>query len=276
MSSNLIPLSFDSQSVRVIDQPSGVWFVAVDVCNVLDLSNPTEAIRNLDDDEVSALSITEVSSNGVQQKRSFNIISESGLYALIFRSRKAEAKRFRKWVTSEVLPAIRKTGTYAPAAITRAEVEQIIAERLPRRILKRREVEAVTGLARATIYAYMQEGKFPQAVKLGASAVGWVEDEVQAWIKDRMNNRTLTNPELPPYYPLVERFVNECIELAPHNTIAAADIYGAFKEWCWQNGFKAIAQNAFGRALSIRGLERTRTYDSKCYCGIQLKVVEHE
>jgi hypothetical protein len=84
------------------------WFVAADVCRVLELTNVTESLRGLEEDELGSELL-----NSDTQGRTMRLISESGLYALIFKSRKPEAKTFRKWVTSEVLPAIRRTGGYA-------------------------------------------------------------------------------------------------------------------------------------------------------------------
>lgn len=84
------------------------WFVAKDVCEVLGISNHKDAVSRLDDDEKDGVGITDLIGR-IQQT---TVISESGLYALIFQSRKPEAKAFRKWVTSEVLPAIRKKGYY--------------------------------------------------------------------------------------------------------------------------------------------------------------------
>ncbi len=84
------------------DEP---WFVAVDVCNALSIGNPSDSIRSLDDDEVTLGTIE-------GSHRATNLINESGLYSLIFKSRKPEAKKFKRWVTHEVLPAIRKTGSY--------------------------------------------------------------------------------------------------------------------------------------------------------------------
>ncbi len=95
------------------DGDGNLWFVANDVCEMLDLSNPTEAMRSLDDDEHYLTSVVLRSDNGVEQKREVNMINESGMYHLIFLSRKEEAKKFRRWVTGEVLPQIRKTGRYA-------------------------------------------------------------------------------------------------------------------------------------------------------------------
>lgn len=95
-------------SVRVVMQGDDPWFVAKDVCDCLDLSNNRGAIASLDDDE-KGVSITDTL--GGQQEMS--IISEADLYSLILRSRKPEAKAFKRWVTHEVLPSIRKTGGYS-------------------------------------------------------------------------------------------------------------------------------------------------------------------
>ena len=91
--------------VQVINQEP--WFVAKDVCDALTLENSRKATASLDDDEKGVSPI--VTPSGTQQ---MTIVNESGLYNLIFQSRKPEAKAFRKWVTSEVLPAIRRTGRY--------------------------------------------------------------------------------------------------------------------------------------------------------------------
>lgn len=103
---------FEDNAVRVIEKDGESWFVAADVARVLELSNPSKACADLDDDEAALTSSYSRSSNGTEQKRDMLIINESGLYNLIFRSRKPEAKKFRKWVTAEVLPSIRKTGAY--------------------------------------------------------------------------------------------------------------------------------------------------------------------
>ncbi len=91
--------------VQVINQEP--WFVAKDVCDALSLTNITETLTRLDDDE----KLTSVLLNSGQGRQMW-LVNESGLYNLIFQSRKPEAKAFRKWVTSEVLPAIRRTGRY--------------------------------------------------------------------------------------------------------------------------------------------------------------------
>lgn len=91
--------------VKVINNEP--WFVSKDVCDILEISNNRDAVSRLDDDEKA----TSVLPTQFGAKEMW-LINESGLYSLIFQSRKPEAKAFRKWVTSEVLPAIRKKGYY--------------------------------------------------------------------------------------------------------------------------------------------------------------------
>ena len=97
-------------AVRTVTQEGQPWFVAADVCRVLEI-DPT-ATRRLDDDEKATLRLTQTSSNGVTQERDVTIVNEPGLYSLVLGSRKPEAKAFKRWITHEVIPAIRKTGAY--------------------------------------------------------------------------------------------------------------------------------------------------------------------
>lgn len=108
----LVPFQFEQQSVRVFDRDGEPHFVLVDLCRVLGHKNPSVAARRLDDDERDDLNI----SDPLGREQVTTIVNESGLYRLILTSRTEAAKRFRKWVTSEVLPAIRRVGSYgAPA-----------------------------------------------------------------------------------------------------------------------------------------------------------------
>lgn len=96
------------KQVRTIYHNNTAWFVAQDVCDVLTIENNRDAMSKLDEDEKLMSALT---TSG--QKRQMWTVNESGLYHLIFISRKPEAKKFRKWVTSEVLPALHRTGTYS-------------------------------------------------------------------------------------------------------------------------------------------------------------------
>lgn len=101
--------NFGDHAIRVIVRDGAPWFVATDVCAALGYVNPSKAVADhLDDDERSheQLDRSRMGSKAI-------VINESGLYALVLRSRKPEARKFAKWVTSEVLPSIRKTGGYA-------------------------------------------------------------------------------------------------------------------------------------------------------------------
>lgn len=123
--------SFAQQhNVRAFEQNGIAWFVAADICAALEIQNATQAVSRLDDDERSEIELTDAM--GRNQKA--NIINESGLYILILRSRQAMTKgttawKFRKWVTAEVLPAIRKTGSYTQGSlkISPAQKQQIQA-----------------------------------------------------------------------------------------------------------------------------------------------------
>lgn len=104
-----------------------LWFVARDVCDILGIANVPDSVGTLDEDERITIGNTDSNPReGIPHQ--LNAVSESGLYALIFRSRKPEAKSFRKWVTSEVLPSIRKTGSYE-LRMNMDEVKQLV--RLP-------------------------------------------------------------------------------------------------------------------------------------------------
>lgn len=109
--SNLIPFNFEANEIRVVDIDGQPWFVASDIAKALDYRDAHQMTRVLDEDEKGAHILS--TPGGAQ---SVSIINEAGLYSVILSSRKPEAKQFKRWVTTEVLPTIRKTGQYqAPA-----------------------------------------------------------------------------------------------------------------------------------------------------------------
>lgn len=121
---------YEGADIRAFTIDSEPWFSLVDVCGVLDLGNPSQAASRLDSDEVTLIS---------NEGRQVNAVSEAGLFAIILGSRKPEAKAFKRWVTHEVLPAIRKTGSYSTApALTE---DQIVAQALQ---ITSARVEALT------------------------------------------------------------------------------------------------------------------------------------
>ncbi|WP_411330922.1 Bro-N domain-containing protein [Desulfovibrio desulfuricans] len=129
-------------SVRVVEKDGEPWFVAKDVCDCLELGNTTEALRGLDDDEKFTLSNPEGNPRaGIPLE--LNVISESGLYSLILRSRKPESKTFKRWIVREVIPTIRKTGSYSPPPRSYAEALRALAAEVE----VREAVEAQKALA---------------------------------------------------------------------------------------------------------------------------------
>lgn len=113
MRTALAPLAFDfeGRTVRTINRNGITWWVLADVCAVLEISKYRDTATRLDDDERGAVLVDTL--GGPQEMTAIN---ESGLYSLILTSRKVAAKRFKKWVTAEVLPALRRTGTYSIGA----------------------------------------------------------------------------------------------------------------------------------------------------------------
>jgi len=102
--------NFEGKDVRAIDINGVGYFIGKDVCDVLEHSNPSSAIARLDEDE--KIKVDPKQYLGSNSNQELWLINESGLYSLVLTSRKSEAKRFKKWVTGEVLPSIRKTGSY--------------------------------------------------------------------------------------------------------------------------------------------------------------------
>ena len=118
---NEIVKLYKDNPVRIIEKDGEPWFVAKDVCNVLELANPRSSMALLDEDERGVHSMDTPSA-----KQEMAIISEAGLYSLILRSRKPEAKAFKRWVTHEVLPSIRKTGAYLAPNLSLEKLQKII------------------------------------------------------------------------------------------------------------------------------------------------------
>lgn len=239
----VVEFSFEGHEVRtVIGEDGEPWFVAKDVCVVLELNNPTESIRGLDDDERSSLRISEGTSlNGGNPN--MNIISESGLYTLIIRSNKPNAKKFRKWVTAEVLPTIRKTGSYAmpgfkpvpdPETLTPEKINEVgFATRAAANIVKgfgfwydkkRARLMVNVMVREATGIDVLQKLDYCGLVALAGSA-GEMEASVAG-------------------------FVDQGCELAPHLSEAKKDFHLAYQKYCWRT--KRIPLNEVSMARELQ------------------------
>lgn len=104
----LVPFDYSGRQVRTVQVDGEPWFVAADVCAALDITNVSNALSRLDEDEKSSIRLAEGTSGNPNR----SVVNESGLYTLILRSDKPEAKPFKRWVTHEVLPSIRRNGGY--------------------------------------------------------------------------------------------------------------------------------------------------------------------
>lgn len=192
MDNKIQAFDFNERAVRCIMKDGEPWWVAKDVCDVLGIGNPTEALRPLDEDEKSTLRISEGDGGYGGPER--NIISESGLYTLILRSNKPEARAFRRWVTHEVLPTLRRTGVYG------------VDENLMRLIK----------LSRGNVSKAFME-------RLVSKAAGF--SEVHADLPEERRG----DPKLEA---LILRFVEEECEQAPEKKVSRQDFYRAFQRWC--------------------------------------------
>lgn len=110
----------DGQQIRTIPFDGQPWFVLKDVCNVLEITNVTETLKRLDQDEFSTTEVID----SIGRSQEVYIVNESGLYSLVMTSRKKQAKDFKRWVTHEVLPSIRKNGFYM--ATTDVQVPELL------------------------------------------------------------------------------------------------------------------------------------------------------
>lgn len=126
----------EKRPVRTVEIDGEIWFVAKDVCDILELSNVSKTVQGLDEDEKD---ITKSYTLGGEQK--MLIISEAGLYKLAFRSNKPEAKKFVRWVTHTVLPTIRQTGRFNVSDFENGQPEQSVESGLQRASLIIRAAE---------------------------------------------------------------------------------------------------------------------------------------
>lgn len=118
MNNGMQVFSYEGNDVRTVQRNGEAWWVLRDVCDILNLTTPARVAERLEEDEVSQTHIID----SIGRKQETTIISESGLYNVILRSDKPEAKSFKRWVTHEVLPTIRKHGAY----IAPAKLEQLM------------------------------------------------------------------------------------------------------------------------------------------------------
>lgn len=160
--------NYQNQEVRTVIQDGQPWFVAKDVCDVLGITDARKSVNLLDNDERNTLPVTDAL--GRSQKTL--IINEPGLYTLVLKSRKPEAKQFKRWITHDVIPTIRKTGGYV------ANDELFIQTYLPQ------ADEQTKHFFKATLQTMKEQSKQIEAMKpkaLFADAVASSKSSVLVW-----------------------------------------------------------------------------------------------
>ena len=236
---DLVPFQFDNKPIRVAaDEEGDPWFIAADICRVLEIEHVGSAIRILDPDERGVR--TEHTPSGDQ---TMAIISEPGLYKIMGRSRKPEAKRFDRWVRHEVLPAIRKTGAYV------ASGQHVAVASLDAEVRK-----ALGGIIKSVVTRVVDE-KF-----------GELEQRIQA-ITDGFDPRAVATEYKPMFDVLVEEGVYPkkrralssrcsklllrfCIETGKISAVRASREtkrwlfqQDAIREWLDHSGHRIIAEH---------------------------------
>lgn len=205
---------FETKEVRTILRGSEVWFVAKDVCDVLELNNVTQALTRLDDDEKNTIILNEGIGNPEK-----NIINESGLYSLILSSRKPQAKQFKKWVTNEVIPSIRKTGSYTNQPLSTLEVLQLATKEIEKLNQEKFKLTERNSDLTNVLVAYQKYGDsvlVREFVKI-AYTEGKIEIKEREMWKFLRENKYLMYNDLPfakyqHYFEVITRVFNDKIK----------------------------------------------------------------
>lgn len=157
---------YEENQVRTITQKGEIWFVAKDVCEVLELGDVSKAVSRLDDDEKGTNSIPTLGGN-----QEMLMVNEFGLYSLILGSRKPEAKAFKRWITHEVIPSIRKTGKYEAPKETVTEIMLYLKSDLEFKTLKASaQVAMIRAISKDSVSSMKQKSiNLPIDTPTGAS-----------------------------------------------------------------------------------------------------------
>jgi prophage antirepressor-like protein len=225
---------FEDHLLRVLDKEGSPWFFAKDPCNILGIKNTRDAVEKLDNDE-KGVALTDT----LGGEQEVLIVSESGLYTLILRSRAATtpgspAHRFRKWVTAEVLPAIRRSGSYSTAPATEGES-------LPASVAEDRiKLDKLHYALRCFGPAVARDLWFDLGLPFVPSMAG-------AKAKSQPVEMTVSN------------FTEERLQRRPGVITAAGVIYAAYRDWCGENGIYPLGDSQFGRALVRLGFDKVKS-----------------
>jgi prophage antirepressor-like protein len=218
-----VPFRFESHEVRGLNINGEPWFIAKDVCEVLEHTNHRMAVDGLDDDEKG---VRKVYTLGGEQE--MIVISESGLYTLIIRSNKPQAKPFRKWVTAEVLPSIRKTGAY------------IAPDAGGRKYSSFRHHHRTTAAPRGLDIRYTLDltkiitKPSRQTLELLQRLTGVTVSDL-AEVRGQVSGSPYSDRE--EIMALIDRFAMDHLMTDPQATVLFRDLYSRFVAWYGEQGF---------------------------------------
>jgi Prophage antirepressor len=258
---HLTVFAFESSAVRTIMIDGEPWFVATDIARILGYRDAANMIRMLDEDEAGTHLMSIRSENGVEQNREVTIINESGLYSCILRSNRQEAKRFRKWVTSEVLPQIRKTGAFGTQAIE-PPAQPFILSGNPEHAAD--QMVSADRTFRAALRAGRQMGlDFPSSLRraneIARQRTGL--DLIQMMGVDPSDAGQASSRSASTPVRFGNDWLGEALPL-PVCTCRSVDLYSAYVHWCDLRGLPADASNAFYPRL-LRAFQQLTKHSSK-------------
>ena len=261
--SDLNVFAFDSQAVRVVLRDGEPWFAATDVAEVLGYRNAPDMTRMLDEEEKDTQIVRTPGGN-----QSLTVINESGMYACVLKSRRPEAKRFRKWVTSEVLPSIRKTGRYEvpapdlgmPPRLPQPADRIAAASRIFNQLVRSGNVARMAlpaAIRRAALVAQRETG-VDMVAELGIAA------HVDAMESLALSGRGWNGDEpASPGYASVVRFWEGWADGSlglPFQSCTTAQAYAAYTAWCRNAGAShTLRRENFTQAVQECSRRRGRT-----------------
>ena len=277
MKHELIPFIYEDRPVRVVmDEKKEPWWVAKDVCDILGTGNVPMAMRGLDDDEKKTLPFlgnTISLTDSIPAKRgnpALNLVNEPGLYTLIIRSDKPAARVFRRWITHEVLPALRKTGQFAvePAKAGEEGSPPSADRHIPPHVWERIRV-AGRGVRISyrvkLLHLACQMNRLDQTT--AASRAGVLLDYAELCA----NICGPTETPLDLQDKSVRDFVSDCCFLEPGAKVQAAVLYASFTAWHEENiGDDTPSATTFGRRMGD-SFKKAKSNGCVMYFGIGLK-----
>lgn len=242
---------YGEQLVRAVEREGVAWFVANDVCAVLEIANPRNATNRLEVDEKDDVHIMDA----IGREQATTIISESGVYALIFRSRKPAAKTFRKWVTAEVLPQIRTTGCYVPRPANDC------GERLSRLPDSPDEMDKLR-----VRLQLVREARIAFGHRAARRAWEW------CGLPSLVDENERIAPSVRERWPGLASWYDDRCMVAPTGEVTAKALWQDYLAWCRREDERPHSQTAMGRMLGECGHMPKRLGDGTiARCGLTLR-----